>query len=69
MTKQNKAEKLYESSECERLFEEAWKAFPRYNTDQAEEAADWIFDHLTADNELTDAEQTELYENIYAGLT
>jgi hypothetical protein len=66
------ANKIYHSAACLRLFEEAWDRFPDYNTDQAPDAADWIFDGLKDkfpkagwDDKLS----TEIYEAIYAGLT
>lgn len=67
-----KADGIYESEACRELFEQAWKRFPRYNTSQADEAADWILDELVASKpkvKWTESLRTELYEAIYAGLT
>lgn len=61
------AEKLYGSDRCQALFQEAYELFPGHNTSQADEAADWILDHLY-DGDDEDL-RGELYEAIHAGLT
>jgi hypothetical protein len=59
----------------------AYKVFPEYNTEQSDEAADYIYDNFS--NWLEDNEEIigvsaekwlsefgeEMYESIYAGLT
>ena len=59
----------------------AYKVFPEYNTEQSDEAADYIYDNFSTwleDNEEIigkNAEKwleefgEEMYESIYAGLT
>ena len=68
MRKQSKAELLYESEKCEKLFDEAWVIFPKYNTSQSQDAAEWIFDRLVT-SRLSQKSCDDLFEMIYAGLT
>lgn len=70
-----RAHQIYERKYVSDFFVEAMELFPEYNTDQADEAADYIIG-LIEDRLLNNAEpemsgecRTELFESIYAGLT
>lgn len=70
----NEADRLYDNEKIrEPLFEEAYEIFPGYNDEEAEDAADWIYDRMLEKAAPKFRENavfmTHLYENIYAGLT
>jgi len=69
MAQKTTAKSLYEREECRALFKRAYEIFPDYNSDQAQDAADWIFDRLVPADDLPEKERDELYEMIMAGLT
>ncbi len=79
-TQEKLIDKIYNSDfNCE-LFDQALKLFPKYNTTQTAEAADWIYDQLVntaslkkkrlikAVKPLAKVVLNALYDEIYAGL-